>query len=185
MAKDTVTTRCEECGAVITFPAAQLDTVQDCPKCGALVDVLPEGTQDLDKCHEDPTPKSYDWKKEHQRLWAALVPKEGQADTLQGELIRIVGKLTDEAYRNGNMNWDSECEKMWRFVAKHLCAADTFTAREREMIQDLVECIIADKDDPDVSGDGSTFYLVNEKVVDWCMAHPDPIPHKKDRKLKR
>jgi hypothetical protein len=185
MAKDAVKVRCEECGAVVSFPVAQLDTVQECPECDALVDVLPEGTQDLDKFLENSTPKAYDWKKEHDRLWATLVPKEGQADTLQGELIRIVGKLTDEAYRNGNINWDSDCERMWRFVANHLCAADTFTAKEREMIRELVEGIIDDKDDPDVSGDGSPCYLVNEKVVDWCMAHPEPIPHTKDPKLRR
>src|SRR5262245_42672150 len=121
MAQDVVKTRCEECGAVITFPAAQLDTVQECPECDALVDVLPEGAQQPDEWTGETAPKSYNWKQEHYRLWAALVPKQGQADTLQGELIRIVGKLTDEAYRNGNMNWDADCEKMWRFVAKQLC----------------------------------------------------------------
>jgi len=29
------------------------------------------------------------WKKEQGRLWKELVPAEGQAETLQGELIRI------------------------------------------------------------------------------------------------
>jgi len=31
--------RCEECGAISMFPASQNKTVQDCPKCGAYVDV--------------------------------------------------------------------------------------------------------------------------------------------------
>jgi len=48
---------------------------------------------------------AYNWKREQTRLWQTLVPKSGRASTLQGELIRITGKLTDEAYRNGNMNW--------------------------------------------------------------------------------
>ncbi len=43
--------------------------------------------------------KASDWKKEHARLWAALVPPSGQAAALQGELVRIAGKLTDEAER--------------------------------------------------------------------------------------
>jgi hypothetical protein len=30
---------CEECGQMSTFPAGQRGTVQDCPKCGALMDV--------------------------------------------------------------------------------------------------------------------------------------------------
>ena len=60
--------------------------------------------------------KPYNWKTEQTRLWESLVPSEGQADTLQGELIRVAGKLTDQAFRNGNMNWDAEHEKLWRFV---------------------------------------------------------------------
>jgi hypothetical protein len=40
----------------------------------------------------------YKWWEEHQRLWGELVPSNGQADTVQGELVRCMGKLTDEAY---------------------------------------------------------------------------------------
>ena len=45
------------------------------------------------------------WWEEQPRLWKELVPRSGQAGTIQGELIRCTGKLTDEAYRNGNVNW--------------------------------------------------------------------------------
>jgi hypothetical protein len=40
------------------------------------------------------------------RIWREYVPKSGQADTIEGELLRAVEKLRDEAIRNGNMNWD-------------------------------------------------------------------------------
>ncbi len=187
MAEAIIKTRCEECGAVISFPASQLDTVQECPECDALVDVIPETetAQPPEALQGKILPKPYDWKSEHERLWAMLVPKQGQADTLQGELIRIAGKLTDEAYRNGNMNWDSDCERMWRFVARHLDDPETFTPEEREEIRNLVEAIIDNKDCPDLSGEGSTYYIFSEKVVDWCMAHPEPIPHKKNPILRR
>ena len=185
MSKDIVTTRCEECGAVITFPADLLDTVQDCPECDAFVDVNPDSVQESAEENSESAPKPYDWKKEHERLWAALVPNNGQADTLQGELIRIIGTLTDEAYRNGNVNWDFDCEVMWRFVADHLNDPVPFTEKEREEIRNLVEEIVENKDCPDVSGDGSALCLINEKVVDWCIAHPAEIPHKKNPKLRR
>ena len=84
-----------------------------------------------------PTDKGYDWTKEHDRLWDALVPKAGQADTLQGELIRIAGKLTDQAYRNGNMNWDADHERLWRFVGRHLDDPGTFDDRTRAAIRAL------------------------------------------------
>jgi hypothetical protein len=34
-----IETECEECGARIKFPASEAGTVQDCPNCGAYLDV--------------------------------------------------------------------------------------------------------------------------------------------------
>ena len=130
-------------------------------------------------------PKPYNWKKELTRLWDSLVPADGQADTLQGELIRIAGKLTDQAFRNGNMNWDADHERMWRFIGYHLDDASTFTDAERALIREKIEEIIRDNEKPDLSGDGCCYYIIGEKVVDWCMAHTATIPHQKDEALKR
>lgn len=129
--------------------------------------------------------RGYNWKKEQDRLWDALVPPRGQATTLQGELIRIVGKLTDQAYRNGNCNWDEDHERMWRFVGARLDDPRTFNEAERRAIGGAIEEIIREHDDPDLSGDGSCYYLIGERVVDWCLAHPDPIPYQHDPTLKR
>lgn len=124
--------------------------------------------------------KSYNWKKEHQRLWKAYVPAQGPAETLQGELVRIVGKLVDQAYRNGNCNWDADHETMWRFVSDRITADQTFTDQDKVMIRETTEEIIRDEASPDLSGDGSTYYRINEKVIDWCMAHPEVIPFELD-----
>ena len=43
----TVDVTCEECGASTTFAATELGTIQDCPKCGAMVDV-PDPADDWD-----------------------------------------------------------------------------------------------------------------------------------------
>ena len=128
--------------------------------------------------------RSYNWTKEQARLWDALVPADGQADTLQGELIRAAGKLTDLAFRNGNMNWDANHERMWRYVGRHLDDSATFTSAERALIREKIEEIIRDNETPDLSGDGCCYYFISEKVVDWCMAHPMPIPREKDETLK-
>lgn len=45
-----------------------------------------------------------DLKKEFSRLWDYLVPISGSAQTVQGEVIRITGRIADELYRNGGMN---------------------------------------------------------------------------------
>ncbi len=129
--------------------------------------------------------KRYNWKKEQGRLWRELVPLDGQADTLQGELIRIAGKLTDQAYRNGNMNWDADHERMWRFIGEKIASDPIFSSTEQGLIRDKIEEIIRDEACPDLSTDSSPYYIITEKVVDWCMAHPDPISHRKDSSLKR
>lgn len=41
---------------------------------------------------------------EYDKLYEELVPNEGQADTLHGELIRAVSRLCYDYYNNGNMN---------------------------------------------------------------------------------
>ncbi len=38
-------------------------------------------------------------------IWSNYVPKSGQSETVQGELLRAIEKLRDEAHRNGNINW--------------------------------------------------------------------------------
>jgi hypothetical protein len=40
------------------------------------------------------------------QLCRVYVPPQLEADTLQGELLRCIGNLSDEAKRNENMNWD-------------------------------------------------------------------------------
>ena len=128
--------------------------------------------------------KSYNWKKEHSRLWEELVPADGQAETLQGELIRIAGKLTDQAFRNGNMNWDDDHETMWRFVGNKLVSDSTFSKKEKNEIKEKVEQIIEENGCPDL-GDDNPFYFISEKVVDYCMANETLIDFEPDEKLKR
>jgi len=127
--------------------------------------------------------ESYYWTR-HARLWDELVPPSGQAKTVQGEVIRATGKLTREAYTNGNVNWSRSCSRLWRFVAGTLDDPDTFTPRERAQIKVWVKAIIRDHASPDVSGEGSPYYLVVEKAVAWVLAHPKPIRHTPDPQIK-
>jgi hypothetical protein len=122
---------------------------------------------------------------EHARLWDELVPPSGPAKTVQGEVIRITGKLTREAYTNGNINWDPSCTRMWNFVARTLDDAETFTDEERAQIKGWVKAIIRDRHRPDVSGHGSPYYLVTEKAVAWVVAHPKLIRYTPDPQIKR
>jgi hypothetical protein len=60
--------------------------------------------------------------KAHQALWKKLVPGEGRAPTLDAEVIRLSGKLSREAIRNGNANWRPDTKKAWEFLFNTLLA---------------------------------------------------------------
>ena len=47
-----------------------------------------------------------------QQLWDYLVPASGKAQTAQGEMIRIAGKVRHEFMDNGGMNWANDFRKM-------------------------------------------------------------------------
>lgn len=116
----------------------------------------------------DATPET-SWKTLHAALWEELVPPSHAADTVQGELIRCIGNLTDEAYRNGNMNWGERQIDMIAMLRTVLLDG-TFTP-EREAEVGALLTRLGHHRRPDLSGDGSPHYLINEAVVQWCLAH--------------
>lgn len=52
------------------------------------------------------------WPEQYQELWELLVPSSGAAATVQGEVIRISGRIADERDRNGGANWDRDYDAM-------------------------------------------------------------------------
>jgi len=126
---------------------------------------------------------NHNWKDEHKRLWDALVPEKEPPDTLQGELIKIIGKLVAQAYQKRNENWCKDYEKMFRYVSIKISDDPIFSKEDQFLIKDKIEEIIHNKDQPDLSGDGSPYYIVHQKVIDWCMANPEPIPYSAEPNL--
>jgi hypothetical protein len=61
------------------------------------------------------------------RIWRTFVPKSGQAETVQGELLRAVEKLRGEAIRNGNGNWDGGFEILLDYLENHLLDSRVFS----------------------------------------------------------
>lgn len=52
------------------------------------------------------------WEDRHQELWELLVPSSGAAETVQGEVIRIAGRIRRELDGNGGINWDAQFRRM-------------------------------------------------------------------------
>lgn len=66
------------------------------------------------------TDGSGQYQSEYDALWQNLVPKSGHAAILQGELVRLIGRLASEYYRNGNMNWDDDLKNMAKCLETEL-----------------------------------------------------------------
>ena len=52
------------------------------------------------------------WQDQHRALWDLLVPASGAAATMQGELIRLSGRIGHELDGNGGVNWDADFNRM-------------------------------------------------------------------------
>ncbi len=116
------------------------------------------------------------WQKQYDQLWKELVPSNGPAITKQGELIRSIGRLTDEAYRNGNENWGPVFEQMLDFVGDTLVDSKLFSDTELEAITSCLRKIRTSVSKPDLSGKGSCYYVLAEMSVKWCRSYKQPIP---------
>lgn len=72
---------------------------------------------------------------EARAIWREFVPPSGQAQTVQGELMRAVEKLRDEAIRNGNGNWDKGFKRLLRYLEHHLLDKAVFPESSRRETQ--------------------------------------------------
>jgi len=118
---------------------------------------------------------------EAREIWSNYVPAKGQADTVQGELLRAVEKLRDEAVRNGNINWDDSHETLVGFLGDNLITDDVFGP---EALAEIETDLRRARDMASPPGD-DLYDQLADRAVEWCLAHPDPIAHAPDPSLRR
>jgi hypothetical protein len=115
-------------------------------------------------------------------LWRNYVPKRGQADTVQGELIRAVEKLRDEAHRNGNVNWDGGHVILAEFVRDTLIGSGQFDAvATAEIDRDVTRLL--DFERPETSAE--PFDRLTDRIVEWSRSHPEPVHREHNPRLFR
>lgn len=79
-----------------------------------------------------------------QRIWTELVPKAGPANTVQGELLRAVEMLRDEAQRNANANYRKKHKRLARFIRDTLIKSNLFDGKEIERIRTDTQRLMKD-----------------------------------------
>jgi hypothetical protein len=110
-------------------------------------------------------------------VWKNLVPKSGQAETVQGELLRIVEKLRWEAQGNGNINWDPAFESLLAYFEQTLLPGLATTDDVKQEIR-LDVATLRDYEHPYVNDD--LYDRLTEHVIEFCRQHRQLIPKPKD-----
>jgi len=106
------------------------------------------------------------WPKQHEELWELLVPSSGPAVAMQGEVIRISGRIAHELDGNGGGNWDSEYKKMADAFLVFVQQGQALPAAEMMELAGLVGEIKRKAGEP---------ARLCELGVQWVLANPQPM----------
>lgn len=110
------------------------------------------------------------WEKQYEELWNLLVPSSGAAKTVQGEVVRITGRIRDELYRNGGVNWDNNYRKMCNALLKHFTSGVALSESELAEAKGLTSSIHARGNDED-----NITNCLCELSVLWVSLNSNPI----------
>jgi hypothetical protein len=128
-------------------------------------------------------------------IWKNLVPKSGQADSIQGEILRAIEKLRWEAQENGNINWDYSFEMFIDFLQNTLGNEALFSGKAKtDIIADLARLrnfITPDELENEQQRAGLPYVeddlydRLTDHLVSFCRLHPLVIPMQKDQRQYR
>ena len=107
------------------------------------------------------------WEKRYEQAWELLVPSSGRASTVQGEVVRIAGKVNDELLRNAMGNWDREYRKMLNAISGYLQQGNPLSESELAEVSDIQKHILED--------DGTGTQRLCELATAWVVQNPQPI----------
>lgn len=105
-------------------------------------------------------------------LWDLLVPPDGKAETAQGEVIRIAGRVQHEVLDNGCTNWDDDFRKMLDTFLKYVQLGNGFSGNDLKSAEVLVQ-LLKDNGDKGFIDDRLTTVLCS-CAVDWVKRNPNP-----------
>ena len=107
------------------------------------------------------------WEKRYEQAWELLVPSSGRASTVQGEVVRIAGRVNDELLRNAMGNWDREYRKMLNAISNYLEQGNSLSEKELAEVADIQKHILED--------DGTGTQRLCELATLWVTKNPEPI----------
>lgn len=129
------------------------------------------------------------------RIWYDYVHESGQSDCIQGELLRQLEGLRNEARNNGNINWDDNFDYFCRFIEKNLIESGLFEGDEKNKIKGCLSIIksrgryaysynngeISDNEaNPMLFAyvDDDLYDYIADAIAVYAEANIEPIPYK-------
>jgi hypothetical protein len=110
--------------------------------------------------------RSKRWQDQHQELWKLLVLSGGAAITVQGEVVRIAGRISDEIERNGGGNWDRGYKMMADAFLMHIASgtplAESALIEARKIVAELKHNNVDTR-------------RLCELAVNWVGLNPKPV----------
>ena len=107
------------------------------------------------------------WEERYEQAWTLLVPSSGSATTMQGEVVRIAGRVNDELLRNAMGNWDKEYRKMLTAISGYLQQGNALSEKELAEVADIQKHILEDN--------GTGTQRLCELATAWVVQNPEPI----------
>lgn len=111
-----------------------------------------------------------DWQDQYRSLWELLIPSSGPAQTAQGEVIRITGKVAREILDNGSPNWGKDFKLMLAALPERFSSGKPLEPGEISESRTLVHGLRGGNDD------GERVNRLRELAVAWVVKNPAPLP---------
>lgn len=143
---------------------------QGLEKLYALFDVKPVAKRII---HDGSAPilvKEGTWEEQYEELWSFLIPSSGAAKTVQGEVIRIPGRVRDELDRNGGANWDRDYRKMLQALPQYLSLGIPLSDQELAETKELIAQVHGKDFDDEPRLD-----RLCQLAIAWIKQNPEPL----------
>ena len=110
------------------------------------------------------------WEEQYEELWSFLIPSSGAAKTVQGEVIRIPGRVRYELDRNGGVNWDRDYRKMLQALPQYLSLGSSLSEQELAETKELIAQVHGKDFDDEPRLD-----RLCQLAIDWIKQNPEPL----------
>lgn len=101
-----------------------------------------------------------------EELWDRLIPSRGAAATVQGEVVRLAGRIVRELDGNGRVNWDGPYRRMADAWLAHVGSARPLPAKALAEAARLIA---------EAKRRGGDVERLCALAVAWVALNPEPV----------